>query len=114
MKNMNRFPFEIRVRVQSVNRGALLLSKNKLKAVADDFGLSYMSINLPIEKKKITVLKSPHVNKKARDQYEILLLKSLIILKGFKANYDICKRLSELQVEGVLSKFRFTLANENV
>ncbi len=38
-------------------------------------------ISLPTKKHLFTVLKSPHVNKKARDQFQLITHKRLIILK---------------------------------
>jgi ribosomal protein S10 len=38
-------------------------------------------IKLPIKIKKFTLLRSPHVNKKAREQFEIRTYKRLITLK---------------------------------
>jgi len=38
-------------------------------------------IKLPIKIKKFTLLSSPHVNKKSRDQFEIRTYKRLVILK---------------------------------
>mgnify|MGYP003902155461 CR=1 FL=1 len=35
-------------------------------------------IPLPTKKEKFTVLKSPHVNKKARDQYQLCTYKRLV------------------------------------
>jgi ribosomal protein S10 len=111
---MNKYPFEIRVRIQSVNQKNVMFFKENIKKIAHSFGFQYVSINLPIGKKKMTVLKSPHVNKKARNQFEIILLKSLVILRGIKYSDDFCKKLSELKSEGVLTKFMFTLTNNSV
>jgi small subunit ribosomal protein S10 len=75
--------FEIRIRLQSHNKTNLDGLKKDIELFAMDNKIKYSSINLPVEKKKITILKSPHVNKKARDQFEIVFLSRLIILKGF-------------------------------
>ena len=48
---------------------------------------------LPIKKKRITLLKSPHVNKTAREQFEIKTYKVVIqLLNGEK--FKILKLLS--------------------
>ena len=66
--------------------------------------LKYTSINLPVDKKKITVLKSPHVNKKARDQFELSVFNRLIILKGTDFDKSIYSGLHHFMSEDVLIK----------
>lgn len=96
--------FEIRIRLQSYNLTSLKYLKKKLKFMALDFNLGYSSISLPVKKKKITLLKSPHVNKKARDQYEISKLNRLIVLKGLCPNSDFYTRLQKIEIEDVSIK----------
>ncbi len=56
------------------------LEKN-LKSTAVDFKI----VRLPKKIKRLTILKSPHVNKKARDQYEIRTYSlTIIISKNFQ------------------------------
>jgi len=43
--------------------------------------ISFKYINLPNKKKRITLLKSPHVNKSAREQFQVTTYKTLILLK---------------------------------
>lgn len=97
-------PFEIRIRLQSYNLVSLNLLKKKLQLFALNYDLKSSSINLPVEKKKITVLKSPHVNKKARDQYEISLLNRLIILRGYQPNWELYTKLQKIESEDVSLK----------
>ena len=96
--------FEIRVRLKSFSALELLVLKKKFKMFALNYGLLYSSINPPIVKKKITVLKSPHVNKKARDQFEVTVLNCLIILKGFALDIDYFQKLLEIKSDEVLTK----------
>lgn len=42
--------------------------------------VNYSFVILPCKKKKITVLKAPHVHKKAKEHYEIFFYKRLLIL----------------------------------
>lgn len=51
-----------------------LLKKVKLK---------YSLISLPKKKKKITLLKSPHVHKKAREQFELKLYKKTLFIDNY-------------------------------
>ena len=52
-----------------------------VKKVMNNIKIKFRSINLPIKTKKITLLKSPHVNKKAREQFETNVFKIIIILE---------------------------------
>lgn len=45
--------------------------------------LDYKLIGLPIKRKVFTLLKSPHVNKKAKEQFELKTYKKLISIKEF-------------------------------
>lgn len=42
------------------------------------------SFNLPKKRKKLVVLKSPHVNSKAKEHFEMVVYSRLISLKCFK------------------------------
>ena len=44
--------------------------------------------DLPVHVKRFTVLKSPHVHKKARDQYEIRTYKSIVTFKNYTETLD--------------------------
>ncbi len=60
------------------------LTKN-LKSINIDFKL----VRLPKRIKRITILKSPHVNKKARDQYEIRTYSLTLIILQNNSNSNI-------------------------
>jgi small subunit ribosomal protein S10 len=49
-----------------------------VKAVKATDAVVVGPIPLPTKKEKFTVLKSPHVNKKARDQYQLCTYKRLV------------------------------------
>jgi len=112
--NKKKFPFEIRIRLQSYNNSSILVLKERLKRFAINYNLLYSSINLPIQKKKITVLKSPHVNKKARDQFEICMSNSLVILKGFAFDLTLYHTLKKIELEDVFSKLTISTQSKNV
>lgn len=42
------------------------------------------TFNLPKKRKKLVVLKSPHVNSKSKEHFEIVVYRRLISLKSFK------------------------------
>jgi len=109
MKQVKTSPFEIRIRLQSYNLVSLNYFKKQLQLVSTNLGCDYSSINLPINKKKVTVLKSPHVNKKARDQYEILFFNHLVILRGLVHIHSICSQLQNIKSEDVSMKFTVSI-----
>lgn len=55
-------------------------SLNNYNRFLDRFFEIKKVINLPNKKKKITLLKSPHVNKKSREQIEIRYYKRILYL----------------------------------
>lgn len=99
-----KITFEVRIRLRSFNTSKLGIWKDRLKTFAVNNNLLYSSINLPIKKKKINVLKSPHVNKKAREEFEIVISNCLIILKGLNFDLPLYRMLSKIESEEVLCK----------
>lgn len=58
-------------KIKSLNKQSTLLYQKFLKNILKTTNISYSLFNLPIKRKRITLLKSPHVNKTAREQFEI-------------------------------------------
>ncbi len=80
-------PF-LRLRLQVYDKEAILLFEKALydfflDMVKKGHSMDSSSINLPMTKKKITVLRSPHVNKKAKDQFEIRLYNKIYAISIF-------------------------------
>jgi len=61
-----------------------------IKNILFSLQISFSCITLPLKKKRITLLKSPHVNKKAKDQFEIQYYKTVFILKS-SLNFNFIK-----------------------
>jgi len=55
---------------------------NNLKTQALENNLTSKIINLKTNKKKFTLLKGPHVHKKARDQFELSTYTKILLLSG--------------------------------
>ena len=51
-----------------------------LLSIFKKLDIKYKYIKIPLLLKKITLLKSPHVNKKAREQFELKIFKKTIII----------------------------------
>lgn len=101
--------FEIRVRLSSFSYLKLNALKNQWKMVSSKYKLAYSSINLPVGKKKFTVLNSPHVNKGSKDQFEIRILNCLIILRGRESDFDfsLFEEVGRIESEEVSTKLIF-------
>lgn len=80
---------KIYIRFQTYDKNSLKIFKEKIKALSLVKEIKFSFINLPIEKKCFSVLKSPHVNKKAKDHFEFRFYNGLIVLKslGFKDSF---------------------------
>ena len=90
MKKQNiKMTQKISIRFQTYNKESLKALKKNIEDFALAQSFNFSSINLPVEKKRYTVLKSPHVNKKAKDQFELRFYNGLIIL----TNYQFCDQI---------------------
>ena len=70
---------KIRIKLKSYDHSWVDKSSEKIvKAVKATGAIVVGPIPLPTKKEKFTVLKSPHVNKKARDQYQLCTYKRLV------------------------------------
>ena len=59
------------LKIKSLNKESLNLYKKFLEKIFAKMNVKYYLFNLPTNIKRITLLKSPHVNKSAREQFEI-------------------------------------------
>ena len=70
---------KIRIKLKSYDHSLVDKSAEKIvKTVRTTGAVVTGPIPLPTERKIITVLRSPHVNKNARDQYELSTYKRLL------------------------------------
>ena len=70
---------KIRIKLKSYDHSLVDKSSEKIvKAVKATGAVVVGPIPLLTKKEKFTVLKSPHVNKKARDQYQLCTYKRLV------------------------------------
>jgi small subunit ribosomal protein S10 len=70
---------KIRIKLKSYDHTLVDKSSEKIvKAVKATGAIVVGPIPLPTKKEKFTVLSSPHVNKKARDQYQLCTYKRLV------------------------------------
>lgn len=76
--------YEVQLRLQSHKKIKLNLYEIALKKLALKKGFSFCSIKLPIGIQKFNVLRSPHVNKKAKEHYQLHLYRRLLIVSNIK------------------------------
>jgi small subunit ribosomal protein S10 len=70
------------LRIKSYSKETLSLYIAYLQGIFFKLKLSTSVFNFPQKKKIITLLKSPHVNKKAKEQFEIKYFKASISFKN--------------------------------
>jgi ribosomal protein S10 len=58
------------LKIRSIDQNSLMIYKNFLEDVLFRLVIRYKVSNIPTTKKRITLLKSPHVNKKSREQFQ--------------------------------------------
>lgn len=87
---------KIHFRLQAYDLASLNLFEKNLKEILTQEKIDFSSINLPLKKKKITLLRSPHVNKKAKDQFEIRFYNKLIVLKKQIFEQSFLKKIKTL------------------
>lgn len=74
------------IKLKSFNVHKLEQTILELKKYAESKYLTQSIVSLPTKKKKITILKSPHVHKKARDQFELQNFTKMLKVEGTKDN----------------------------
>jgi small subunit ribosomal protein S10 len=78
------------IKIKSLHRDSLNLYKKFLSKTLQSIKINFSICSLPIKRNRITLLKSPHVNKSAREQFEIKYYRVVIQL-----NEDINHKILE-------------------
>ncbi len=68
----------IQINIKSFKQQTLTTYISFLKNILKKLNLNFFLINIPKKTKKMTLLKSPHVHKKAREQFQMCLYKKVI------------------------------------
>ena len=84
---------KIQLKIKSLDQQSLKLYLIKIHKILKSIGIQYNTFNLPSKRKRITLLKSPHVNKKAREQFEIKKYSVMIQILS-QEKFKILKLLS--------------------
>lgn len=103
--NTNKYIYKIKL--ASVNSFLLNNYLNFLKIYLKKFiNLNYSMIKLPLQRNILTLLKSPHVNKKAKEQFINIKHNALVIVK---CSYEIPIKLLLLNLPSeIFTKCVFT------
>jgi ribosomal protein S10 len=64
----------------SLTKKSLHNYKNYISSVLKKFNIDFKIVPLPLKKKKKTLLKSPHVTKKAKESFELTFFKFIVII----------------------------------
>lgn len=98
---------ELFLRFQTYDKESCKNFKKALISLAKAKNLEFSSISLPIKRRKITILKSPHVNKKAKEQFEIRFYNGLVILRSHAFQKGFVQSLDALLSADILAKISF-------
>jgi ribosomal protein S10 len=82
----------IQLHIKSLSKESLTCYQKFVEKILQGMNLGYKMFNLPTRKKRITLLKSPHVYKKAREQFEFKSYKCTLFLEN-KITYNRLKFL---------------------
>ena len=64
----------------SLKKKSLHNYKNYISLILKKFNIDFKILSLPLKKKKKTLLKSPHVTKKAKESFELTFFKFVVII----------------------------------
>lgn len=71
----------VQLHIKSLNKQSITCYKFFLQKTLKKMNLQYKIFNLPTIRKRITLLKSPHVNKSAREQFQLKSYKCTLFIK---------------------------------
>lgn len=98
---------KIRIKLKSYDQNLVDKSAEKIvKSVKPTGAFVNGPICLPTQKKIFTILRSPHVNKKSRDQYELRIHKRLLYIYSLSSKtIDVLMKLEipsgvEIEIKG--------------
>lgn len=107
MKRNIKKVFTLKISIHSYDK---LFINNFLKFfiyyIEKNYNIKYKIISLPVKRWKYTVLKSPHVNKTARDQFEMRVYNRLIILDGFLTEKKVKNIIQDLRLNNTGVKIK--------
>jgi len=73
----------MKIIIKSLDQQSLKIYLINIQKILQLLKFHYNIFNLPTKQKQITLLKSPHVNKTAREQFELKTYKTMIQISSF-------------------------------
>lgn len=104
---MKKKELKLYLRFQSFRKESLKKFKTTIAILAKVKKFGFSSIDLPLERKKLTILKSPHVNKKAKDQFEFRFYNALIVLKLYSIDPSLLEKIHSRVPADLLLKLSY-------
>lgn len=98
---------ELQLRFQTYDKKRCKSFKEALISLAKTKNFRFSSISLPMKRKKLTILKSPHVNKKAKEQFEVRLYNGLALFQSSVFEQEFIQDLNALLSADILAKISF-------
>ena len=113
IKKKNKIMQQIRITIKSFNMQYLLIAIQHIIDIARILEIKTIKrIDLPKKIKKITVIRSPHIDKKSREQFEIRNHKSILIFNIEKKSCGVlffeCIKNSQIFGVELSLDFKFT------
>ena len=99
----------VKLKLKSLDRISLDIYSLYLKKILSTLNFANSCCNLPKKRKLITLLKSPHVNKSAREQFSMHTYVKIITIKNFK-NYNFLEYLLANRPKHI----QFSLISSNI
>ena len=75
----------------SLIKKSLYNYKNYILSILKKFNITFKIVSLPKKKKKKTLLKSPHVTKKAKESFELNFFKFVVIINFNKKLLELLR-----------------------
>jgi small subunit ribosomal protein S10 len=97
------------VKITSYEARRVVDAINQIKSAAININLDVKHASLPVKKKVYTVLRSPHIDKKSREQFELRRYARLISLISNDKNVfdDFLNQLKDQVNPGISLKIKF-------
>ncbi len=86
-------PMVHQLKLVGSNKETMKLYSTFLNSIFTKLNFNFSQVGLPTKFKRMTLLKSPHVNKKAKHNFEIRFYKQLFTVKEGVVNTDCMKFL---------------------
>ncbi len=93
--------------ITTKSKESLVLYVNYLKKNFNQWGLTYSIIGCPKTTKRITLLKSPHVNKKAKETFETHTYKQVFSFSNHSKILEILSFISKNKSHSINIKISF-------